>query len=170
MQLIGSFHVTKDQRAKWRALVLQPSWAQQYPQLFDDQDLRLATGPQGRAGYHMVEWIGAIVLHTLTGFHALVSKYQFANHPRKRKVVESLGLSDALCRGRHPFSNIQGPDLLMYSPNSQNFWFCEVKGPGDTLKPDQADYFRFLESSTGQKVQLLKLTWAAVNFGQPSMN
>jgi hypothetical protein len=51
---------------------------------FDDDDLR-----QTHQQAHFYEWIGAIVLHHLTGYDALVEKYGFeahGPHPKKKKL------------------------------------------------------------------------------------
>jgi hypothetical protein len=163
MRVVGTFELPRIRKQRWRALELQAPWRRNYPQLFDSDDLRLATGPQGKSGYGLVEWLGAILLHNLTGYNALVAKYQFRNHPRKREIVGRLGLSPLLRRGRQEFRGTQGPDLLMFAPDFSGFYFCEIKGPGDTLKPLQERYFQFLEYETGDQVRLLRFRWAPTN-------
>lgn len=158
MKSLGSFAVPQARQDSWKALELQRSWAERYPRLFDDHDLRLAMS-QGKEGYHFAEWLGAIIVSTITGYDALVSKYQYPKHTHKRQVVAALGLTHVL-RLKHPlFGGTQGPDLLMYRPDWSDFFFCEVKRPGDTLKPTQDRYFRYLESETRKPVRLLQLKW-----------
>ena len=160
MIALGTFLVPQDRQALWKALDLQRMWAAQYPRLFDEEDLRLATGRQGVRGFHFVDWLGAIIVSTITGYDALVSKYQYPRHARKRQVVAALGLTNVLRLRQPRFGGTQGPDLLMYRPDYSDFFFCEVKGPGDALRGRQNPYFRHLENETGRRIRLLRLGWA----------
>ena len=101
-------------------------WRNSYPQIFDDDDLRLAVG---RPQYHFVEWFAAIHLFTTANLHSLMSKYAFKNHARKRRIALSLMGQRRLDSLR----DLQGqpPDLLVYRPATSAFWFVEVKGPHD---------------------------------------
>jgi hypothetical protein len=36
---------------------LAPEWARRFPELFDDDDRRLAEGPQGYSGYHFYDCV-----------------------------------------------------------------------------------------------------------------
>ena len=158
--MLGTLEIARALQARWKVRELQREWADRYPQLFDEQDLRLALGKQARFGFHFVEWLGAIAVSTISGYRALVAKYQYANHPAKRRVVSDLGLAQLL-RQKHPtFGNTQGPDLLMYRPDGGDYFFCEVKGPGDVLKPRQTAYFQHLEVETGRPIRMLRLKWA----------
>jgi hypothetical protein len=86
---IGTVEIQRSQQELWRSGRLAPAWAHRFPELFDEDDLRLAQA-QGHLGYHFCEWLAAIVLHHATGHLALVSKYEFRNHPRKQEVVQRL--------------------------------------------------------------------------------
>lgn len=44
----------------------------------------------------------------------------------------------------------QCPDLLVYAPDRSDWFFVEVKGPRDRLRPKQRDYFDELTSVTGR--------------------
>ena len=46
----------------------------------------------------------------------------------------------------------QGPDLLAYAPDHSNWFFIEVKGPSDRLRPVQRDYFAAVAEVTGRPV------------------
>ena len=159
MRLIGTFEVDRARRQAWQAGVLQGQWAAAYPQLFDDLDVQLATGPQGDAGYHFAEWLGAIILHHVTGYHSLIAKYQLPKHVAKRTVVRELGLANLLFRKHSEYGGTHGPDLLMYAPDRSAYFFCEVKGPGDALSPRQEKYFLHLEKETGSPIRMLKFKW-----------
>lgn len=159
---IGTVEIERAQKERWLSGRLAPEWRRRFPELFDEDDLRLAQGPQGPMGYHFVEWLAAIVLHHSTGYRSLVSKYEFGNHLAKQRVVAQLlppqvrvGLRDRVEYGR-----AQPPDLLMYAPDLSDWFFCEVKGPGDALRPQQVRKFGALATMTGRPVRLLRLKWA----------
>jgi hypothetical protein len=86
---LGVFPVSRALQSRWKQGKVAPAWKRQYPQLFDDDDLRLAKS-QGHMGYHFYEWLAAIILHHATGYHALVAKYQFGKHVRKEAILEKL--------------------------------------------------------------------------------
>jgi hypothetical protein len=159
---IGPAKIERSQKDRWVSGSLAAEWAQRFPQLFDEDDLALAEGPQGRRGYHFIEWMAAIVMHQRTGYLSLVSKYEFARHRRKQAVVEQL-LSPAVrtaLRDRAEHGRAQPPDLLMYAADLSDWFFCEVKGPGDRLGPEQVKKFRALAEMTGRPVRLIRLRWA----------
>jgi len=153
---IGTIEVRRSQQVLWRDGRLMPEWAQRFPELFDEQDVRTA---ENQPQYHFVEWLAAIVLHHATGFLALVEKYAYANHPRKQQIVAKLLPDDVLrvLRDRTEHGSIQGPDLLMYAPDMSDWFFCEVKGPGDRLRSEQMSKFEALATVSGKPVRLLHL-------------
>lgn len=157
---IGTIAVWRSQQVLWRDGRLMPEWAQRFPELFDEQDVRTA---ENQPQYHFVEWLAAIVLHHATGFLALVEKYAYANHPRKQEIVAKLLPDDVLrvLRDRTEHGSIQGPDLLMYAPDMSDWFFCEVKGPGDRLRTEQMSKFEALATVSGEPVRLLHLKWAS---------
>src|SRR5687767_8782236 len=108
---------------------LPREWARAYPEFFDEDDLRLATGPQGEAGFHFWEWLAAVVLHHATGYHPLWN-YEYGGH--KHAILQRL--SDQLRAAIADHTKHGGtlpPDLLMYAPDYSDWFFCEVKGAGD---------------------------------------
>jgi len=50
----------------------------------------------------------------------------------------------------------RAPDLLVYAPDYSSFFFCEVKGPGDTVRPKPAEFFRVIESKCGKPVVIAR--------------
>jgi len=157
MREVGCFELSRAQRDKWRRLELQRMWAEKYPGLFDQEDLRLAIS-QSPLGYLLVEWLRAIFFHHLTGYHALVEKYQFGNHQRKRAILKELGGDDllSLLKARQPgFGAGQAPDLLMFAPDRSAFFFGEIKGATEKFTPSQKRYFQFLEQS-GHEIRVLR--------------
>jgi hypothetical protein len=108
-------------------------WRKIYPELFDDDDLRLA---RSQPHYHFVEWFAATHLFHLYGVHVLLSKYAFSNHPRKAEIIDRILAASARALLRRAMVG-QPPDMFVFHPRSSQFWFAEVKGPGDRLRPTQ---------------------------------
>ncbi len=72
-------------RELWRqeGSALPSFWHQHYPQLFDEDDLRIANGPQ-RLG-HFSEWFAAIHLFHRDGSISFIEKYDtYENHRNNR--------------------------------------------------------------------------------------
>jgi hypothetical protein len=158
---IGTVEIQRSQQELWRSGRLAPEWAHRFPELFDEDDLRLAQA-QGHLGYHFCEWLAAIVLHHATGHLALVSKYEFRNHPRKQEVVQRLLAPElrAAISDRTEHGWAQAPDLLMYAPDFSDWFFCEVKGPRDRLRPEQRAKFEVLAAVSGKPIRFLHLKQA----------
>lgn len=165
---IGWVEIERGQQERWRGGSLAAEWAERFPELFDEDDLRLAK-TQGPMGYHFYEWVAAIVLHHTTGYLPLVSKYGFANHARKRQIVEKALPAELvlLLRDRSQHGAAQPPDLMMVAPDMSDFFFCEVKGPGDRLRAEQLVKFEALAAMAGKPVRLLRLRWARQGNSQP---
>lgn len=113
---------------------------------------------ENQPAYHFYEWLAAIILHHATGYRSLVGKYQFENHARKRAVVAKV-LSPAvreLLDSRTTWGRTQGPDLLMYAPDFSDWFFCEAKGPRDTLRERQRGFFAALAKTSGKPIRLVE--------------
>ena len=153
---IGTIEVERAQVDLWKTGVLAPLWAQRFPELFREHDLDLARA-QGHLGYHFIEWLAAIVLHHTSGYHSAGS-YEFRHRPT---VVEKLLSAEvrALVADRTQYS-AQGPDLLMYAPDLSDWFFCEVKGPDDSMREVQCNKFAALAELSRKSVRLLRFTWA----------
>ena len=153
---IAEIQISPSQLELWKSGALPSQWAKHHPFLFDDLDLALT---RTQLSVHYVEWLGAIILHHTTGFHALVEKYEFKKaHHRKQEVVEKLFSGDLLALVRDMKKGAQCPDLLMYAPDCSDWFFCEVKGPTDRLRPVQLGLFSRLATLSGKPVRLLKFT------------
>ena len=142
-----------DQRDKFRYGKLAEEWFTRFPQIFDEDDLRLA---KSQPLNHFCEWLSAVVIFETTGWLSLIEKYQFRNHQRKQKVLNSLITNEE----REAFDSIgaQLPDLLIYKSDFSRWEFREVKGPGDVLRPEQIIQFERLESRLGKQVKYIRLT------------
>jgi hypothetical protein len=111
---------------------LASQWLQQYPDVFDKDDLRLAV-KQPRN--HFCEWFAAIHLFHREGARSLVEKYVYQNHPAKvaRMVTLLSGPERKTLEEIRTAYAVQPPDLLVFVPNTRRYWIAEVKGPGDRL-------------------------------------
>lgn len=156
---VGTFEVNPIQRERFRSEKLWQEWHDKYPDIFDDDDLRLAKN-QAHLGFHFYEWLAAILLHHSTGYLSLVEKYQYTakNHKRKQWVLKQLNsttLSKALeYQGGDRY--VQCPDLLVYAPDFSVWYFYEVKGGSDKLKKAQELHFQALADLTGKPVRLVQ--------------
>ena len=155
---IGLVRYTSEQRQLWKDGYLWLHWYDKYPQLFDGRDLdQVKTG--AALNYHFVEWLSAIVLHVSTGYYSLVSKYDSLNHQRKQALLKELvstELYETVIQNRKS-GGPQCPDLLMYHPDKNNWFFCEVKGPGDRMRKSQRDYFEHLSEISFKPIRIIKL-------------
>lgn len=155
---IGKFGFTNSQRQRFVAGTLWRDWVKRYPELFDADDVRLAES-QAHLGYHFFEWLGAILLYETMGYLSLVEKYEFSGHTRKQAITRRL-LSPRLVyllKNSTGESRAQCPDLLAYTPDMSDWFFCEVKGPGDHISASQADFFEQLGEASGRQVCVMAL-------------
>ena len=150
-----TLHCPTALRSQWPALAT--AWRAQYPMIFDEDDLR-QTRKQGPK--HFVEWFTAIHIFHRDGVCSLVEKYGYANHERKNRIVEEL-LPEKVAgvvRTWRTKTGAQPPDLLVYSPTEPSrFWFVEVKGPRDRMRPKQAASHRRLTRELGVRVEIVKI-------------
>ncbi len=121
-------------RDRWpRPLALE--WSRQYPRLFDADDFRIT---RHQPKNHFCEWLTAIHLFHTTGALSLVEKYALGKaHPRKQEILNRL-LPPEDIEFLAGLPN-QPPDLLVYTPTFDRYWFVEVKGPGDRLRTIQRE-------------------------------
>jgi hypothetical protein len=156
LKIIGNFVVNPKQRARFIAGDLWQEWSLKYPDLFDEDDVRIAHG-QARHKFHFYEWLAAIFIYHSTGYLSLIELYQCKNHKRKQTVLEEINcpLLNKLIAGQHPV-RVQWPDLLVYSPDFTDWFFCEVKGGTDRLKDAQERAFQTLAELTNKPVCLIK--------------
>ena len=155
---IGLVRYTAEQRQLWKDGYLWLHWFDKYPQLFDGRDLDLVK-TQAALTNHFVEWLAAIVLYSSTGYYSLISHYEIPNHERKHALLKELvptDLYEAILQNRDS-GGPQCPDLLMYHPDKSNWFFCEVKGPGDRMRKSERDYFEHLSEISLKPIRIIKL-------------
>lgn len=128
-------HCTQALRDLWPS-PLATLWRQQYPNIIDEDDLRITTH---QPSYHFCEWFAAIHLFQRDGVHALIEKYIYANHPKKISQLsailgqQKLNRLMSICEGLH----VQPPDLFLYVPGGTRCGFAEIKGPKDRISDAQ---------------------------------
>ena len=155
---VAEFTYGTAQRQRYKDGELWKQWADRYPMLFDDQDIEIARN-QAPGGYHFVEWLTSILLLETFGYLSLVEKYQYSYHPKKYEVFSSIvppSLIDFI-EERAKSDQTQGPDLFVYTPDKSQWFFCEVKGPGDRFRKAQISYFSELSRITGKKIGTVRL-------------
>src|ERR1043166_3988202 len=157
---IGPVQIDWTIKEPWRFGRLGHRWRTLYPYLFDvvpEWDRALFTNQIVPDGTHFPEWLGALELHSITGFHGLNQKYQCKRHKIKRQKLEWLCLPDGLRDLLNKRDNgAMFPDLLMYHPQDPAKWFfCEVKGPRDSLKQNQRRLFEQIATTALKPVYLL---------------
>jgi hypothetical protein len=135
---------------------LVEEWSATYPMLFDSDDIRIAIN-QRRFGYHYYEWFAAILIYHTTGFLSLIEAYAYKKHIHKQQILETLVASEILdfIKRKGRSSVTQCPDLLVYSPISKDWFFCEVKGPHDKLREKQMSSFKELAELSGKDIKIV---------------
>ena len=159
---LADFTFRTEQREAFARGPLREHWFESYPDIFDDRDVR---NVRNRPERHFYEWLVAVSLYHATGRLSLVEKYPFA-HARKQESLRRLGADRLLAFFRaqwtagtseNAFGRLQPPDLLLYDPAGTDYVFCEVKGPGDRLRPEQVAYFLALQEATVRPVYTVRL-------------
>jgi len=155
--LLATFRSADSLRRRWRDGSLPREWAAAYPCIFGADDLRLALN---QPEYHFYEWLSAVLIYHTSGQLSLVENYAFPSHRRKREVVKELCRHDPdtarIIFSHGHASDVQCPDLLVYRPDFSDWFFCEAKGPHDSLKPGPRMFFEELQQATGRQVLLVR--------------
>jgi hypothetical protein len=146
-------YFSAEDRERFRSGELARGWAERFPQLFGETDLRLALN---QTKYHFYEWLTAVRLFSDHGYLSLIEKYHFKRHPGAYARFQQLAPPEIvdLLSGGGPGPRTQGPDLLTFSPNFDVWFFVEVKGPRDRVRDSQAELFHRLEQLSGQPVRI----------------
>jgi hypothetical protein len=134
---------------------LAGQWFEQYPGLFDEDDLRLA---HSQPRNHFYEWLVAIHLFQRDGVYPLIEKYAYPSHSRKYGLVRSL-LSDhqwSVIESIRKHDGVQLPDLLVIWPEG-NLSFAEVKGHRDRLSAKQVASHEKLRRELDAPVEVVQV-------------
>ena len=94
----------------------------------------------------------------------MVESYEFKIQKWKRNRLQELGASELLGffdnQGKAGFGRRQAPDRLVYAPDLSEFYFCEVKGPTDRLRPVQIEYFKAVCQQQQEERRLSFSPWS----------
>lgn len=116
IELLATLEVDMALRDRFRSGGLPIEWQAKYPDIFDDDDLRLAVSQPNN---HFYEWAGAIHLYEKRGYLSLLEKYQFKNHKRKASILQKLDFEELrkALEYQKLKKSMQVPDLLAYKPD-----------------------------------------------------
>lgn len=156
VEILATLEVDESLRKKFQSGELARDWYRKHPELFDDDDLRLALSQPIN---HFHEWVAAIHLYKDKGYYSLVEKYQYKNHKHKQFIMEKLDFDDLrkVMDYQRLKNKEQSPDLLVYKPDFSEWFFCEVKGETDGLRQVQERHFEILSALTGKPIYLIKI-------------
>lgn len=157
MRLLWQIATTDKQHEDFRNSSLLESWSKSHPQIFDQDDIRVARN-QCQDGYHFYEWLGAVTIYNATGYLSLIEKYGMKKHQNKLAILKNV-----LDEETYEFfltprkKKTQFPDLFCYSKAEKDWFLCEVKGKGDILRPAQIDFFKEIEQITKREIRVLTI-------------
>jgi hypothetical protein len=141
------------------------AWQRDYPFLFDVRDASLANEYQGRTlSPHFLEWFAAIKIYETLGYYSLNQSYETIGHAAKQGLLRKMASEDAFrfMTTPHPvYGEGLCPELLLYRPDFSDWCFCTVRGPKDSLQPEQAYFWRELLAITGKKIMQVTIKEAA---------
>jgi len=162
--VLGTFQYASAERERFFSGTLLREWCGTYRDtLFDQHDEAFAGGLKLQQGKSWHEWKAAVLLHHLTGFHALVTRYQEPRASRKRRLLSELASPSlvSLLVGLDRPGRAQGPDLIMFDPADRNRWFfCETKKKGEPFTKSQCDYFPEIVRRSGRPISVLTMQLA----------
>lgn len=165
-ETFASFTYEPELRESFAAEPLIEAWAARYPDLFDALDVRTAKN-QATLGYRFVEWFTAVRLFEDLGLSSLHEGYTYKTHEAKRaRLIEIAGEPLRAVLATVPRGDqFRFPDLFVYRPGTPEWFFVEVKGPGDRLRESQIRFFSTLGAAVGRPVRLV--TVHAADGGSP---
>lgn len=140
-----------EQKERFKSGELPKEWKRQFPKIFDQDDLRLT---ESQRKLHFFEWLGAIVIFQDTGHLSLVEKYEFERHIRKTELAARILPKNVFALIKQ--KGAQCPDLLVYSNDLRDWFFCEIKGDKDDLSDAQRSYFGQLSRASNKPVKVLR--------------
>ena len=151
---VFTFH--PDQRRRFREGSLIEHWTARYPELFDEDDVRILKTEHQRQ-YHFFEWLSAVLLFEATGYISLVEGYTATTHPKKLSTFREI-VGEAVFHWAMENQSGQ-PDLFVYRPRSDDWFFCEVKGGPDRIRDNQEKWIEDFFAARGQRrVRVIHLT------------
>lgn len=148
----------EEERASFRDGTLRNEWFTTYKETcFDVQDLQIATNQPKN---HFFEWAGAVHWSKTLGWSTLIEKYQYKFHATKLKIFERVvpqNVRDFVDREAPGlFGSTQCPDLLVYSPDFHDWFFCETKGAKEPFTEHQVAFFTHLARLGHRRIKIAR--------------
>jgi hypothetical protein len=161
-ETIATVPVTRHQFERFKSGELWQEWSSKHPELFDKDDIRVAK-TQAKLGYHFYEWLAALTLYQSTGYLSLIESYEFKGQKRKQEIMRDILPAQVLSavEAIAAAGDVQCPDLLCYHPETKDWFFCEVKGPTDSVRPRQEKWFQTLVDASDQPIRVVNFTYAS---------
>lgn len=91
-----------------------------------------------------------MLIYGSTGYLSLMEKYVTPGHMAKRKIFDRAVPAAVLELMLEECTGV--PGLFVYSPDRSDWYFCEVKGPGDELGKAQVRWAKRPHELTGKRV------------------
>jgi hypothetical protein len=161
---LGEFEYRPQQWDRFVSGELWGQWAKDYPEIFDQQDIQIAKNQAGpNMKNHFFEWLAAVVIFHTYGYLSLIEHYEFKVQARKREIAERLlppEVFKLVTDHNRTFRGVRCPDLLAYSPDCSDWFFCEVKGPRDRLQENQSRFFAELARVSGKAIRVARFRTA----------
>ena len=157
---LGTFEYHPSQWNRFVSGELWREWAEKHADIFDQRDIQIAAtqaGPSMRLHFH--EWLAAVLLYHSYGYLSLVEQYEFKIQERKQQVIKRLLPSEVynlVTDHSLSFGKVQCPDLLVYSQDLSDWFFCEVKGPRDRLRESQTRFFEELARVSNKEIRVVR--------------
>lgn len=152
------FTFSRGERERFTAGHLIRQWAAKFPFLFDDQDVDRALASQTKGRGRFFEWAAAVRLFEARGYHCLVKDYASPLDPRKQELVRQLAGEELAGSLTDATGKALFPDLLVYTPDHSEWFFCEVKAPGDVVRKAEETAFPALAEKTLKPIYLVTLS------------
>ena len=159
-EMLCEISTSRFQFEKFKSGELYEEWFRVFPELFDEDDIRVAR-TQAKLGLHYFEWLSALTVYQSLGYLSLIESYEFKVQKRKQKIINDFLPPEVLEIVQLPYDQrkAQCPDLLCFKPDYTDWFFCEVKGPTDKLRDEQREYFSLISSVSKKPMQVIKLRW-----------
>ncbi|MFP4621148.1 MAG: hypothetical protein ACLFM7_07535 [Bacteroidales bacterium] len=157
MEILWHISTTEAQHSNFKNGSLISKWANAYPEIFDEDDIRLARD-QAKYGHKFYEWMGAVVIYNTIGYLSLMQEYELTSHKRKHAAFQNIVDSKT-------FQYIMGPkeeenhcpDLFCFSVDIDDWFFCDVKGKEEKWDLDRLAFFKNLQNISGKAVRMITI-------------
>lgn len=148
------FTFSSHERARFKSGHLVQLWAERYPFLFDAEDVEQALAPPAKGSKILFAWAAAVRLYEARGYYSLL-KYSSSVNPRKVELLSKL-VAEGVIDEASPKAPV--PDLLVYTPDLSESFFCAIKGPGDVVRKTEDTAFPSLSERTKKPIYLVTLS------------